>query len=71
MTIPAERIRACKWADDFLTDIILGKYKRVPEELKEIARRILRHYPDKNLFDYYFKHRKENLSQKYFKKRVD
>lgn len=45
MTIPAERTRSVQMANEFLCGLIRGEYKRVPVEVKEVARVILRHYP--------------------------
>jgi hypothetical protein len=46
MTIPTERTRAVLYARDFLSDLCNPKITpRVPSEVREQARRILRHYP--------------------------
>ena len=44
MTIPSERTRAIAQTRQFLLDI-LYKYKRVPKEVKTIAKSCLRHFP--------------------------
>jgi hypothetical protein len=45
MTLHFERANSLRWARKFLEDLMLGKYKRVPVEVREEARNILRHYP--------------------------
>ena len=40
-------------ARKFLEDLMLRKYKRVPVEVREIARNILRHYPFDSEVDRY------------------
>lgn len=45
MTIPSERTRAILNTERFLMDIVVRRYKRVPKEVQEQARRCLRHYP--------------------------
>ena len=44
MTIPEERTRALKWAGEFLVEVL--RTPECPQELREQARMILRHYPD-------------------------
>jgi hypothetical protein len=47
MTIPTERTRAVQWANDLLVRLLDKKATpRVPETVREEARRILRHYPN-------------------------
>ncbi len=46
MTMPSERTRALRWAGEFLRDALASK--EVPAALREQARGILRHYPDKD-----------------------
>jgi len=48
LTLHVERANSMRRARKFLEDLMLRKYKRVPIEVREIARNILRHYP----FDY-------------------
>ena len=45
MTLPDERYRAVVQTQKLLEDILMGKYKRVPKEIKERVRGCLRHYP--------------------------
>jgi hypothetical protein len=45
MTLPDERYRAIKMAEQFLTRLAGGEYLRVPRAVREEARSILRHYP--------------------------
>ena len=45
MTTPDERTRAVQSAELFLIQVASGEVKRVPAEVKEAAKRILRHYP--------------------------
>jgi hypothetical protein len=45
MTLPDERYRAVKYAQDFLSRLAGGTYPRVPKAVREEARSILRHYP--------------------------
>lgn len=46
MTIPAERSRATKYAQDFMRDLLDPKVTpRVPSGVREMARRILKHFP--------------------------
>lgn len=51
MTLPDERTRAVLTTRDFLRDLLTGKYKRVPKEVREQAARCLRHFPGE--FDMY------------------
>lgn len=46
MTLPDERYRAVKWAEQFLQDLMdPAKTPRVPKTVRQQARSILRHYP--------------------------
>ena len=45
MTLPDERYRAVKFAQDFLSRLAGGEYPRVPKAVRDEARSILRHYP--------------------------
>lgn len=46
MTLPDERTRAVLQVEQFLMDVCSPKkYPRVPREVREEARRLLRHYP--------------------------
>ncbi len=45
MTLPDERSRAVVMTRQFLLALLHGEYKRVPREVKERARSLLRHYP--------------------------
>ena len=45
MTLPDERYRSIKMAEQFLTRLAGGEYLRVPRAVREEARSILRHYP--------------------------
>ena len=45
MTIPSERSRAIISTETFLLDLLLGRYKRTTKEIREAAKRCLRHYP--------------------------
>jgi hypothetical protein len=45
VTLPDERYRAVTQTKKFLEDILMGKYKRIPKDVKERARSCLRHYP--------------------------
>ncbi len=47
MTLPDERYRAVRMAEQFLTRLAGGHYARVPKAVREEARGILRHYPNK------------------------
>jgi hypothetical protein len=46
MTLPDERYRAVKWAEQFLARLAGGQYARVPKAVRDEARSILRHYPN-------------------------
>ena len=45
MTLPDERYRAVKAAQQFLARLAGGEYPRVPKAVRAEARAILRHYP--------------------------
>ena len=45
MTLPDERYRAVKNAQQFLARLAGGEYPRVPKAVRTEARSILRHYP--------------------------
>jgi hypothetical protein len=45
MTLPDERYRAVKYAQDFLLRLVGEQYARVPKAVRDEARSILRHYP--------------------------
>ena len=45
MTLPDERYRAVKAAQQFLARLAGGEYPRVPKAVRVEARAILRHYP--------------------------
>jgi len=45
MTLPDERYRAVKYAQQFLSRLAGGEYPRVPKAVRAEARSILRHYP--------------------------
>ena len=45
MTLPDERYRAVKAAQQFLVRLAGGEYPRVPKAVRAEARAILRHYP--------------------------
>jgi len=45
MTLPCERTRAVINAREFLVQLCCGEIKRIPSEVRDRARRILRHYP--------------------------
>ena len=45
MTLPDERYRAVKQAEQFLKRLAGGEYLRVPKAVRDEARSILRHYP--------------------------
>ena len=46
MTLPDERYRAVKQAEQFLKRLAGGEYLRVPKAVRDEARSILRHYPN-------------------------
>jgi hypothetical protein len=46
MTLPDERYRALKWAEQFMQDLLdPQKTPRVPKRVRMEARSVLRHYP--------------------------
>jgi len=45
MTLPYERHRAVLNAREFLVQLCCGEIKRVPAEVRDRARRLLKHYP--------------------------
>ena len=45
MTLPDERYRSVKYAQEFLSRLAGGQYARVPKAVRDEARSILRHYP--------------------------
>ena len=45
MTVPIERSRAVIYAEQFLIRLVSREIKRIPKEVREEARRILRHFP--------------------------
>jgi hypothetical protein len=45
MTLPDERYRAVKAAQQFLSRLAGGEYPRVPKAVRDEARAVLRHYP--------------------------
>ena len=45
MTLPDERYRAVKAAQQFLARLAGGEYPRVPKAVRAEARSVLRHYP--------------------------
>lgn len=45
LTLPDERYRAVRYAEQFLSRLAGGQYARVPKAVREEARSILRHYP--------------------------
>lgn len=48
MTMPNERTRALFFAYELLNDLLYpGRTPGVPEQVREYARRALRHYPDR------------------------
>ena len=47
MTLPDERYRAVRYAEEFLQRLAGGQYARVPKAVREEAAHILRHYPGK------------------------
>lgn len=50
MTLPYERTIAVVCTRDFLLKLAMGEIKRIPKDVREQARRLLRHYP--NVFDF-------------------
>lgn len=48
MTIPSERTRAVVYTEQFLCDLLdPKKTPRVPKEIRQRARALLRHYPNR------------------------
>jgi len=45
VTLPFERTWAVQNARQFLVEICTGEVKRIPADIRERARRLLRHYP--------------------------
>jgi hypothetical protein len=45
MTLPYERHRAVINTREFLVQLCCGEIKRIPAEVRDRARRLLRHYP--------------------------
>lgn len=45
MTLPYEELSSLKYTRAFLLALLGGDYKRVPMEVRQEARRVLRHYP--------------------------
>ncbi len=45
MTLPDERVRAVNYTREFLVKLASREIKRVPDEVREEARRLLKHYP--------------------------
>ena len=48
MTTPDEELRALLRAEEFISQLAMkygGKYKRVPGEVRDMARHIIRHFP--------------------------
>jgi hypothetical protein len=45
MTLPYERHRAVINAREFLVQLCCGEIARIPKEVRERARRLLKHYP--------------------------
>ena len=47
MTVPAERSLSIEYAEKFLLDLLDPKATpKVPKEIRERARRVLRHFPN-------------------------
>ena len=52
MTLPDERYRALKWAEQLLKDLQDPKVTpRVPRHIRQRARSVLRHYPGEHYID--------------------
>jgi DNA-binding protein Fis len=52
MTLPDERYRAVKWAEEFLLKLSDPKQTpRIPKEIRQQAWSILRHYPNNRDMD--------------------
>lgn len=47
VTIPVERSLAVLHAEIFLLELASGKIKRIPKAVRERARAVLRHYPNR------------------------
>lgn len=45
MTLPYERTNAVNWTREFLRDIANGTIKKIPKDVREQARSLLKHYP--------------------------
>lgn len=45
MTLPHERTWAVKNTREFLVELCVGEIKRVPKDVRDRARRLLKHYP--------------------------
>ena len=66
MTLPDERYRAVKYAQDFLSRLAGGEYPRVPKAVRDEARSILRHYPN-----HYDMNKAAQTSPDIFQERMD
>jgi hypothetical protein len=52
MTLPDERYRALKWAEELMKDLLdPSKTPRVPKSVRAQARSVLRHYPGGHYID--------------------
>lgn len=52
MTLPDERYRSLLWAEQFLQDLMdPRKTPRVPKQIRQQARAVLRHYPSTYYID--------------------
>jgi hypothetical protein len=52
MTLPDERYRALKWAEELMKDLLdPTKTPRVPKTVRAQARAVLRHYPGTHYID--------------------
>jgi len=52
MTLPDERYRALKWAEQFMQDLMdPARTPRVPKAVRQQARSILKHYPGSYYID--------------------
>ena len=47
LTLPDERYRAVKHTEQFLQRLAGGEYPRVPKAVRQEARSLLRHYPNR------------------------
>jgi hypothetical protein len=45
MTLPFERTRSVVNTREFLVQLCCGEIKRIPKDVRDRARRLLRHYP--------------------------